>query len=175
MQVRGGLCFIKLWLAGSPILKTLTLSLKLERERMLKVLIAVDGSDHSNRAIQAVANMANSSVDLTAVLFCVSPEPSFYSNYAPLTKARVEEDQRKQQETILVRAAENVASLGIRLGESFRAHGVVADEIVRVAFQEKVDQIAMGTQGMGALGTAFLGSVVQKVIHQSPVHVLLAK
>ncbi len=142
---------------------------------MLKILIAVDGSDQSNRAIEAVANMANSSLDLTAVLLCVSPEPSFYSSYAALTRAKIEEDQKKQQETILVRAAENAARLGIRLGESIRTHGVVADEIVRVAFQEKVDQIAMGTRGMGAVGTVLLGSVAQRVIHQSPVPVLLAR
>ena len=48
---------------------------------MLKILIAVDGSDHANRAIEAVGKMARSALDLEAILICVSPEPLFYGNY----------------------------------------------------------------------------------------------
>ena len=56
-----------------------------------------------------------------------------------------------------------------------RAYGVIANEIVRVAKAHQVDQIAMGTRGMGAIGSVLLGSVAQRVIHQSPVPVLLVK
>ncbi|WP_114974088.1 universal stress protein [Rhodoferax ferrireducens] len=34
---------------------------------------------------------------------------------------------------------------------------------------------AVGTRGMGAIGNMLLGLVAQRVIHQSPVPVLLAK
>jgi nucleotide-binding universal stress UspA family protein len=52
---------------------------------------------------------------------------------------------------------------------------VIANEIVRTAKDLQVDQIAMGTRGMGAVGNMLLGSVAQRVIHQSPVPVLLAR
>ena len=142
---------------------------------MLKILIAVDGSEHANRAIEAVASMARSSIELTAVLLCVSPEPIFYGNYTAATIRQIEEDQKKQQDAILGRAVEHAARLGLKLGEPARADGVIANEIVRIAVERKVDQIAMGTRGMGAVGNMLLGSVAQRVIHQSPVPVLLVK
>jgi nucleotide-binding universal stress UspA family protein len=46
---------------------------------------------------------------------------------------------------------------------------------LRVASEKKCDQIAMGTRGMGAVGTLFLGSVAQGVIHRSTIPVLLVK
>lgn len=142
---------------------------------MLKILIAVDGSEHANRAIDAVAHMAKSSLDLEAILLCVSPEPMFYGNYTVATIQQIEEDQKKQQSTILSQAMEYAQAQGLQLGEPARAYGVIANEIVRVAKERQVNQIAMGTRGMGAIGNMVLGSVAQRVIHQAPVPVLLAK
>ncbi|MDO9198768.1 universal stress protein [Rhodoferax sp.] len=142
---------------------------------MLKILIAIDGSDHANRAIEAVAKMARSSLDLEAILLCVSPEPIFYGDYTAATIQKIEEDQKKQQNAILTKSTEYARALELKLGEPARAYGVVANEIVRVAKEMHVDQIAMGTRGMGAVGTMLLGSVAQRVIHQAPVPVLLVK
>jgi nucleotide-binding universal stress UspA family protein len=142
---------------------------------MLKILIAVDGSSHANRAIEAVGKMVRSSLDLEATLLCVSPEPVFYGDYTAATIQKIEEDQKKQQTTILTNAIEHAKVHGIKLAEPTRAYGVVANEIVRVARDRQVDQIAMGTRGMGAVGTVFLGSIAQKVLHQSPLPILLAK
>ena len=60
---------------------------------MLKILIAVDGSEHANRAIEAVGSMARSSLDLEATLLCVSPEPVFYSSYTAATIQKIEDEQ----------------------------------------------------------------------------------
>lgn len=142
---------------------------------MLKILIAVDGSEHANRAIEAVGNMARSSLDLEAILLCVSPEPIFYGDYTAATIQKIEEDQKKQQDALLAKAMEHVRAQGLKVGEPARAYGVIANEIVRTAKERQVDQIAMGTRGMGAMGNMLLGSVAQRVLHQSPVPVLLVK
>ena len=142
---------------------------------MLKILIAVDGSEHANRAIEAVAQLARASAQLETILLCVSPEPVFYGNYTAATIQKIEEDQKKQQTTILANAQEHAKALGLKVVDCVGAYGVIAHEIVRTAEQRNVSQIAMGTRGMGAVGNMFLGSVAQRVIHQSPVPVLLAK
>ena len=142
---------------------------------MLKILIAVDGSEHANRAIEAVGKMAKSSLDLEAVLVSVSPEPVFYGDYTASTIQKIEEEQKKQQNLLLAKATEWARAQGLKLDEPARAYGVIANEIVRVAKDRHVDQIAMGTRGMGAVGSLLLGSVAQRVLHQSPVPVLLVK
>ena len=142
---------------------------------MLRILIAVDGSGHADRAIEAVGKMAQSSLELEAILVCVSPEPAFYGSYSVATIQTVEEDQKKQQNTILSKAVEHANAQGLTLGEPARAYGVIAIEIVRVANDRQVDQIAMGTRGMTAIGNMLLGSVAQRVLHESPVPVLLVR
>lgn len=142
---------------------------------MLKILIAVDGSEPANRAIEAVAKMARSSLVLEATLLCVSPEPMFYGDYTLATIEQIEADQKKQQDTLLARAGELARAHGLSVGEPARAYGVVANEIVRIANERQVDQIAMGTRGMGAVGNMLLGSVAQRVLHQASVPVLLVK
>lgn len=142
---------------------------------MLKILIAVDGSEHANRAIEAVGKMTRSSLDLEAILVCVSPEPIFYGDYTVATIQKIEEDQKQQQNTVLTKAMELAKAQGLKLGEPARAYGVIANEIVRIANDRQVNQIAMGTRGMGAVGNMILGSVAQRVIHQSAVPVLLTK
>jgi nucleotide-binding universal stress UspA family protein len=141
---------------------------------MLKILIAVDGSGHSSRAIEAVGDMARASLELQAVLLCVSPEPVFYGSYTAATIQKIEDEQMVQQNAVLHKAMAQAAAAGLK-AEPARAYGVIAHEIVRVATDRQVDQIAMGTRGMGAVGSLLLGSVAQRVLHQSSVPVLLVK
>ena len=142
---------------------------------MLKILIAVDGSEHANRAIEAVGRMARSSLELEATLLSVSPEPIIYSGYSAATIERFEEDQKQQQTGILAKAAAHARAQGLRLSEPVRAHGVIAHEILRVARQMQADQIAIGTRGLGTVNSLLMGSVSQRVIHESPVPVLLVR
>lgn len=142
---------------------------------MLKILIAIDGSEHARRAIEAVGKMAKSSIELQATLICVSPEPILYGDYSAATIRKIEEEQKAHQDIVLTRGTELAKAQGLKLGEPVRIFGVVANEIVRAADEGKVDQIAMGTRGMGAIGNMVLGSVAQRVVHQSPVPVLLVK
>ncbi|MDH3288177.1 MAG: universal stress protein [Betaproteobacteria bacterium] len=53
--------------------------------------------------------------------------------------------------------------------------GEEAEVICRYATDKGVDQIFMGTRGLGQVSTLVLGSVATKVIHLSPVPVLLVK
>ena len=53
--------------------------------------------------------------------------------------------------------------------------GEESETIVKYAREKGCDQIFMGTRGLGSISGLLLGSVATKVIHLSPVPVLLAK
>lgn len=142
---------------------------------MLKILIAVDGSEPAMHAIDAVAKMAHSSLDLQATLLCVNPHPFLFGDVNLSMIQHIEEDQRRHQNAILAKATDHARSQGLQVDEPVRTFGVIADEIVRLANELRVDQVAMGTRGMGAISNILLGSVAQRVLHQSSVPVLLVK
>lgn len=146
---------------------------------MFKVLIAVDGSESATRAIAAVAKMAQSSNGLEATLLSVRTgavlDPLFSADYNETTNRKLDAEQEQQQITILADAAEYAKSKGLKIASSLRAYGVIANEIVRCAKEQHVDQIAMGTHGRGAVGNLLLGSVAQKVLLQTEIPVLLAR
>jgi nucleotide-binding universal stress UspA family protein len=53
--------------------------------------------------------------------------------------------------------------------------GEVAQTIAQVADSQGMDEVVMGTRGMGALGTLLLGSVAYRVVHLVHVPVTLVK
>lgn len=147
---------------------------------MLKILLTVDGSEHANRAIEEVGKLARATLDLEAILLCVRTgavlEPLFASEYyTAVTIQKLDEEQEKEQADVLNKAKAHAQQHGLRIIDCVRGYGIIASEIVRIAKERQVGMIAMGTRGMGAIGSMLLGSVAQKVIHQSEVPVLLTK
>jgi len=146
---------------------------------MLKILIAVDGSEHSNRAIEAAAKLANSTVSLEASLISVRTgallDPLFTNDYSMITIQKLDAEQKEQQSAVLSKASQLAKEKGLSLGEPISAFGNVAQEIVRAAKARQSDLIVMGTRGAGALSNMLLGSVAQKVLHDASVPVVLVK
>jgi nucleotide-binding universal stress UspA family protein len=142
---------------------------------MLKMLIAVDGSEHAKHAIETVANLARAGVAVEAILLNVRDGPVFYGELPALNVEEIDQAQRKYQDGVLAEAEAHAKSCGLTVRSTQRAQGLAAPEIVRVATECGADQIVMGTHGRGALGSLFVGSVTQRVIHLSALPVLLVK
>jgi nucleotide-binding universal stress UspA family protein len=141
----------------------------------MKMLIAVDGSEHARRAIEAAARLTATVQGVEAVLVNVGDPPVYYGELPPFDYEPIERAQRQQQEALLDAALNHAKGCGLARATTQSAVGNPAAEIVRVAEERGVDQIVMGTHGKGALGTFFLGSVAQRVVHLAKVPVLLVK
>ena len=142
---------------------------------MTKMLIAVDGSEHAFRAVQAAARMAAQLKAAEVLLLNVADAAVYYGELPPFDYEAIERAQRQHQERLLEEALAHARACGLEQVSTQSAVGLAASEIVRVAEERGVDQIVMGTHGRGAVGTLFLGSVAQRVVHQAKVPVLLVK
>ena len=128
-------------------------------------LVAVDGSDHSLRAVAQAARLASeprerAGIDLINVQPWLSKEA-----------AETELPQRGWAATARARALLDAA------GVSWRVHvvmGEAAPHIVRLADALGSRGIIMGSHGLTAQ-TLLLGSVAYKVIHMATVPVLVVR
>ena len=139
----------------------------------MNVLLAVDGSDYTRRALDYLVKHdwlahGNSLSVFTAVL----PVPHRAAAMAgpSLTHAYYADDA----ELALRPAREALAGLGTEVSYAW-VIGHPADEIVRKAGQDNVDLIVMGSHGHGALANLVMGSVATKVLASCNVPVLLVR
>jgi nucleotide-binding universal stress UspA family protein len=141
---------------------------------MLKLLVAIDGSEHARHALDAAARLArDATVDV--VLVNVLATPGYYGEMVPFDFQTLEGSFREGQASLLHAALTQARALGLQTVRSVAVEGPPAQEIARLAADEAVDQIVMGTRGMNALGGLLLGSVAQRVVHLATMPVLLVK
>ncbi len=143
---------------------------------MLRVLIPVDGSDHSLRAVSHAADLKDSLRDKLEVLLLNVQRPvpvkDLLLDGRLSTLRRLEEPLRKHGAGQLARASAALADAGIE----FHPHveiGEPAPVIAGFAGTHHCELIIMGTRGLGAVAGPCLGSVAPKVVHLSSVPVLL--
>jgi nucleotide-binding universal stress UspA family protein len=142
---------------------------------MLKLLIAVDGSAHSQRAIEAAARLQPQTVGLDVVLLHVRDVPIYSDQYPPLDGSVIAAALQRQQSALLEAAAASAHGAGLTQVRTQAEVGLAAQEIARAANDLGVDMIVIGTHGRGALGGLLLGSVAQRVVHLATLPVLLVK
>lgn len=140
---------------------------------MLKVLIAVDGSAPANHAIEAVARIAREQACWVALVNVRNP--SLDGDFLPESREQIDTAMRAQQSRTLNEAARLAVANGLVVAATYSLTGAVVQEIVKLAQETDADQIAMGTRGMGALGSLLMGSVALGVVHAAPLPVLLVK
>jgi nucleotide-binding universal stress UspA family protein len=132
------------------------------------ILVAVDGSKHSERALAEAIDLASSEEGrLTLVTVATRPViwPSAY-------QAAVTDQELEDTAQALVDEAAAKVREGISTGTLVRV-GRPAEEIVKRAREAGHDLIVMGARGRGAATSLLLGSVSHAVLNQSPSAVLI--
>lgn len=135
------------------------------------ILVAVDGSDHSLRALQHAAKLARA---LNSRLFLVHAYPSTtdivgYSDFTSLVARRKE----KGQEVLnTMRAGLEDPDLAL---EEVLLEGPEAEAVLNAAEAHEADLIVIGSRGLGAVKRWLLGSFSQKVSHLAHCPVLLVR
>lgn len=138
---------------------------------MMKLAVAIDGSDNALRA-------AHYAIDVATLILGASVEVIYVADYT-----------KTKDEYLL---AESVESLALKREQKF--HKVVdyaneqqvnvktrllkgnpSDEIIRYAKDENIDQLFIGNRGLNAFQEMLVGSVSQKVLKYANCPVTLVK
>jgi nucleotide-binding universal stress UspA family protein len=138
----------------------------------MRILLAVDGSKPSMKAVQALIAHSDAFRD--------KPEVELVTVHLPVPavgrvpKAQLERYYLEEGHAKLDAAKKKLDAAGV----SYKPHvlvGPVAEAIVKHAKDKRCDVIYIGTRGMSAMGAAFVGSTANKVLHISDTPVLLVK
>ena len=141
---------------------------------MLRLVIAVDGSEPSLRAIDAAARLAKET-PVEAVLLNVRPGAAYHGDISPRDYERIGTQERGHQEKVLDAALKHAQLAGLARAIVQAETGTPEVDVPRVASEREADFIVMGTRGLSSLGGLLLGSVAQRVVHHAHVPVLLVK
>jgi nucleotide-binding universal stress UspA family protein len=136
----------------------------------MKIIVPVDGSAYSLKAVETACDLAKSQPPSSLTLMAVAME------IPELGEGRYIYDKMKAQaEAALARAREVTQKCGVT-GEVLLATGASpAEEIVKVAQDGQADLIVIGSRGLAGKTASFLGSTASKVVTYSPCSVLVVK
>ncbi len=139
---------------------------------MLKVLVPVDGSEHSNRVVPYLLGLAGHLKEPLEVLLLNVQHP------LPGTIRGVAEQARQYHNEEGTKALADVRKLLDDAKLQYTHHIVVGDAapaIVQAVADYQCDHVVMATRGMGNVRNMLLGSVATKVLHLAQVPVTLVR
>lgn len=137
-----------------------------------RLLIAVDGSEHSARAVEkAIESIAPAQteiyVEVVYATASVQPKSSRLSEHELYI-------HQQNEEEILQPAVERLSTEGIRT-EKVVLHGDPAAAISEYANEYEFDCVVVGSRGLNPLQKMVIGSVSRKIVEQIRHPVLVVK
>ncbi len=135
------------------------------------ILSPVDFSEASYVALKQAAELSNHFHAELCILHVVPPVPtpllaSDYSFHVPKYEETLHDDALERLKELIEQRVDKRI-----LARPLVAYGLAAEEIVRVATEEKVDLIVIATHGLTGWRHLVFGSVTEKVVRtaQRPV------
>jgi nucleotide-binding universal stress UspA family protein len=153
----------------APVPAGATLDAEPGKEHEMKILVAYDGSESAQRALERAAELASSNGSSVSVISVAEPLPQF--GRAASMMVPEEEDERKHE---LADAKSTLAGKGIEAAVVERM-GDPATMIVDEAEQEGSDVIVIGTRGLSTAKRWLMGSVSSRVVQHAPCNVLVVR
>lgn len=132
----------------------------------MKILLAYDGFEHSNHALEETAKLAEGERSEVTVLSVVPPD-------ARGSKSGGHVGLRPHAHEDVARAHHYLRERGVE-SEMKLEHGDPAEEIVTAANAGGYDLVVVGSRGRGPVGRLLLGSVSTEVVGKAPCPVLVA-
>ena len=143
-----------------------------------KVLVPVDGSPASLRALDFAIEMTGQNPDTSLVLLNVQNISAMDLADADMADAAMGGDWQEAASQASAKALKEAIGKAEAAGVAFKnivRTGQTAEAIAQAARDEGIEHIVMGTRGLGSIQGLLLGSVAMKVIHLAQVPITLLK
>lgn len=137
---------------------------------MQKILVPVDGSKYSLKALNKAKLLAEKFDSEIIILHVVSDIIAVNVDY----KIDIISQNISLGEQLLENIKKDFEQSDIKVSTIYKV-GDIAREIVDKADKENVDLIVMGSRGLGVISRTFLGSISHKVINNTDKSVLIVK
>ena len=138
----------------------------------MRVLLAIDGSDHSHAALEEVTSRewpADTEIEVLTVIH--SKWPVVGDPFFTMASAHVESMQEQQRDApdLLKKAVTHIQARASALSVTGKTlEGVPHETIVQEAESWGADLIVLGSHGYGPIRRALLGSVAAAVAVEAP-------
>ena len=138
-----------------------------------KIVLAFDGSDGSEKALQWTIGFAKDNgaeVHVTSVM-----EAIYTASFEPVYDLAEVDDFRKNDMLKNTARAEGICEKHNLVSKSVILEGHPAEEIINYATKVHADMIVCGTRGHGGFSALLLGSIAHKLVTFSKIPVLVVK
>ena len=140
----------------------------------MKILVAVDGSEISLRAVKFVISLNRELAKPARVTLLAVDPPPFPGVESRIGSKATRQLHEESRERCLKDARRSLSRAKLELNERGEV-GDIAETILAVAKKDKIDLIVLGSHGRGAVKGILLGSVSSKVIAQSDIPVTIVR
>ena len=141
--------------------------------RLKKILVPIDFSDCSKKALQYAIPLAKEH-GAAIILLYVVPPAYVAGEYGGIEYAQLQTEMKASGDAQLQKLAAAEVPAGL-FKESLVGVGVPASEIVQAAKTLAADVIVIATHGRTGLKHVLLGSVVESVVRRAPCPVLVVR
>jgi nucleotide-binding universal stress UspA family protein len=169
-----------------------------------RILLAVDGSPHSHKAVEYLTPPCPEGVpgraadqrcfwlpagaevhvlhvlpppmtaDMAARYWTLGPEALYPVPPEPAVRQRIEEEELRLGERILADVVGSLESAGIHAIGKM-PRGDAATEIIQYVKEQSIDLIVCGSRGLSQVTSWLLGSLSRKLVHYAGCSVLIVK
>lgn len=139
-----------------------------------KILVPVDFSSHSGRALEDAIELAKTWGAELHLLHCYPIHPAAIDPYGIAVPETLEAEIRQSAERRLAEWRDRVAAEGVAVEAHTTAH-LPSEEIPAAAERLGADLIVMGTRGLSGIKHVLLGSVTERALRAAPCPVWVVR
>jgi len=139
----------------------------LKRKRVTSILVAIDGSEYSDKAFKYACELSIMK-NIPLIIINVVEE------YATIGYSILRE-LKKSSRKLLHEYKGRAESLDIRTASTIHTEGNAAEEILKVANRKDIDTLVIGSKGKYGTSKDMLGGTSYKLVHYSKCTVTIVK